>query len=69
MESVSGLKGGRRRRRVAPARQAPRLDAFTLAETPAARPAFAFIDDDAIARLTARAFDLLESHGVVVVHP
>lgn len=69
MESVSGIKSGRRRRRAAPARQAPRLDAFTLADTAAARPAFAFIDDDAIARLQARAFDLLEGHGVVVVHP
>jgi len=69
MESAGGIKSGRRRRRVAPPRQAPRLDAFTLADTAAARPVFAFIDDDAIARLTARAFDLLEGHGVVVVHP
>jgi len=69
MESAGGIKSGRRRRRVAPLRQASQLDAFTLADTAAARPVFAFIDDDAIARLTARAFDLLEGHGVVVVHP
>jgi trimethylamine:corrinoid methyltransferase-like protein len=69
MESAGGIKSGRRRRRAAPSRQAPQLDAFTLADTAAARPAFSFVDDDAIARLKARAFDLLDGHGVVVVHP
>jgi trimethylamine:corrinoid methyltransferase-like protein len=69
MASAGGLTRARRRRRVAPLRQAPRLDAFTLADAAAARPGFGFIDDDAIARLKARAFDLLDGHGIVVAHP
>lgn len=68
MEGARGPRSGRRRR-AAPVREAAPLDAFTLAATAAARPGFAFLDEDAIGRLKARAVDLLDDHGVVVVHP
>jgi len=34
-----------------------------------ARPRFGFLDDAAIAHLKARAFELLETHGVIIIHP
>ena len=43
-------------------------DAFHLAGA-AGRPAFAMLDDAAMAKLRARVLDLLETHGVIIRHP
>ncbi len=61
-------KRQRRRKRESPIIESVRADAFTLAETPAPRPRFHFLDDDSIARFKDKAIELLTSHGVVIVH-
>ncbi len=58
----------RRRKSTGPVRPAVQPDAFTESEGASQRPGFAFLSDAAIDRLKARAFDLLESHGVIVAH-
>jgi len=59
----------RRRGRAAAAKAKPHPDAFISYDAARPRPRFGFLDDAAIEHLKTRAFDLLESHGVVVIHP
>jgi trimethylamine:corrinoid methyltransferase-like protein len=66
MQSTSARKSRRRGRSTAPLPVQP--NAFIQAAEFAPRPGFAFLDDDAIARLKARTFDLLEDYGVAVAH-
>jgi len=55
---------GRRRRRIN-RRAAQLADPLTLSSH---RPRFTYLPDSAVERLSARAFDLLEQHGVVLTH-
>ncbi len=69
MESTTLRRNPRRRRRAVRAPSQVQPNAFVLAGATAARPGFVYLDDPAIARLKARAFDLLEGHGINVAHP
>ena len=44
------------------------IDAFNLATKARPVPQFSFLSDDDIERIKQRAFDLLEQHGVAIVH-
>jgi trimethylamine:corrinoid methyltransferase-like protein len=59
----------RRRNRAVSAKSETKPDAFNLHRAKAARPRFGFLDDAAIEELKTRAFELLETWGVIVVHP
>ncbi len=69
MESRPEARPSRRRRRGAKPKTKTEADAFTLDGTSGPRPGFGFLSDAAIAKVKARAFDLLKNYGVVVIHP
>lgn len=69
MENRSAGRQSRRRKRTAASEPRLQANAFTLDGSSGPRPGFGFLDDAAIALLKARAFDLLEDYGVVVIHP
>ena len=57
----------RRRKNSKPFVAAP-PDAFNLAKPATAPPRFSFLSDDDLEKIKSRALDLLENHGVAVVH-
>ncbi len=69
MESKPVTRRPRRRSDPIAARIKTRPDAFNLHRGTGARARFGFLDDAAIEKLKERAFDLLESYGVVFIHP
>ncbi len=69
MESKLVVGRSRRRRRAKSATPKTNADAFNLHGAPGTRPRFGFLDDAAIDEMKTRAFELLETHGVVFVHP
>ncbi len=69
MENRSVGRPSRRRNRATSAKLKPKPDAFNLCEATGGRTQFGFLDDAAIEKLRTRAFELLETYGVVVIHP
>ncbi len=57
-----------RRQKAAPLNPTITPDAFTQADPISPRPAFSFLSEDNLERIKSRAFDLLEQHGIAVVH-
>ena len=69
MENGPAGRRPRRRNRAVSAKIKTNPDAFNLHGAAGARPRLGFLDDAAIEELKARAFELLATHGVIVVHP
>lgn len=57
-----------RRKSEAPPPPSNTPNAFTQARPILPRPAFSFLSDDQLQQIMERAFDLLEQHGIAVVH-
>ena len=57
-----------RRAKAAPLNPTTRPDAFTQADPILPRPAFSFLTEEDLEQIKDRAFDLLEQHGIAVVH-
>ncbi len=57
-----------RRKKAAPLNPTITPDAFTQADPVLPRPTFSFLSEDDLVRIKDRAFDLLEQHGIAVVH-
>jgi len=68
MPSTTARVSRRRRSRDDRTASPAPADAFTLATGRPRRPAFDFLDDDAIALMKARAIDILDTRGVIVIH-
>ena len=64
---TSKQKKSRRRGRAEPRDTTQKVTAFHV-DTPAPRPGFGFLDEAGLARMRAKAIDLLADYGVVVVH-
>ena len=69
MEARTIERRPRRRSRAQESQPKASPDAFTLYDAKGTRPGFGFLDEAAIEHLKTRAFDLLESYGIVFVHP
>ncbi len=69
METGTMERRPRRRNRKKASDPKPSPDAFNLYGAKGTRPRFGFLDQAAIEHLKTRAFDLLETYGVVFVHP
>lgn len=69
METQTARRTNRRRARSRKEDSRPLPDAFTLAGLNGTRPRLALLDDGAVETLKARALQLLEDHGVVLIHP
>ena len=69
MESRAKRRQPRRRGNPIEARIKTRPDAFNLDQGAGGRAHFGFLDDGAIEKLKDRAFELLETYGVVFIHP
>lgn len=61
-------KKTRRRKVQKPAPPSNTPNAFTIARPVLPRPEFSFLSDDQLEQIKSRAFDLLEQHGIAVVH-
>ncbi len=69
MESKPVKRRSRRRTRDMRAEATARADAFNLHTGAGTRPRLGFLDDSSIEELKSRALKLLDSYGVVIVHP
>lgn len=69
MENKPAERRSRRRGRSVSEQPIIQPDAFTLCGATGERPRVRFLDDSALEKLKSRAFELLETHGVIVVHP